>query len=68
MFSKRMQIVKSYTQHFWIFDSWEFGGELALLMSYAPVGIKEIKKKKKRFKYRYLFVNLRFNWVITIAL
>ena len=21
MFSKRMQIVKSYTQHFWIFDS-----------------------------------------------
>ena len=29
------------------FTSQEIGGELALLMPYVPVGIKETKKKKK---------------------
>ena len=32
----------------------EFGGELALLMPYVPVGIKETKKKKTSFgKYQF---------------
>ena len=29
--------------------SQELGGELTLLMPYVPLGIKEIKKKKKRW-------------------
>ena len=33
----------------------QFGGELALLMPHVPVGIKEIKKKKRKYFHDIIF-------------